>query len=321
MGSRRCGLRGSGWRRAGADRPVGVAHRGAEAAHGRGVLDALGGLDARADVNGPGPDAAHPCGHICGMQPTRQNDRKGQRRRERATNRRPFRRRRSPRRGRRAAAPGRAGSGSRSLASRRPAPCARRAGTAGPWRAHSAGDSSPWNCSSSVGMARSAASTASGAALTNSPHRRDEGRQPARQRGGTVDVDAARAALVEDEPDRVGAGGDRGVDVGLAGDAADLDARALLHRPSVTARAAPSAEPVGRGDGVGDGVARVVVRARGSTARRRRRSARRARGRREASTSASQPALRWPLATKTSEPTRLRTMWCRNALASKSSRQ
>ena len=69
---------------------------------------------------------------------------------------------------------------------------------------------------------RSAAS-----ALTNSPHRRDEGRQTRGQRGGAVERHVPRAALVEDEADGVGAGVDGGVDVCLAGEAADLDAGAV----------------------------------------------------------------------------------------------
>jgi hypothetical protein len=34
-------------------------------------------LHAGAHVNGPGPDAQHPIDHVCRIQPTRQNDRKG----------------------------------------------------------------------------------------------------------------------------------------------------------------------------------------------------------------------------------------------------
>ena len=56
---------------------IGLADRVAEAAHQDGVLDALAHLDAGADVNGTGPDAGDPIGHVCRIQPTRQNDRSG----------------------------------------------------------------------------------------------------------------------------------------------------------------------------------------------------------------------------------------------------
>src|SRR5687768_13685900 len=49
----------------------------AEPADGVGILDALGALHAGTHVNGPGPDLKNPFDHISGMQPTRQNDRKG----------------------------------------------------------------------------------------------------------------------------------------------------------------------------------------------------------------------------------------------------
>ncbi len=83
----------------------------------------------------------------------------------------PFRRRRSPRHGRRAAGPGRWDSARRSLANRSPARHARGA-QVGPRRRRpgtAAGVSSPWNCSSACGTACSALrSTSCGAALTNS---------------------------------------------------------------------------------------------------------------------------------------------------------
>ncbi len=41
------------------------------------LIDAFGRLDARGNVNGPGPRLKNPLGHISGMQATRQNERTG----------------------------------------------------------------------------------------------------------------------------------------------------------------------------------------------------------------------------------------------------
>ena len=53
------------------------AHGLAKLANLVGVLDAARRLDARAHVNGPGPDGLYPSNDVSGMQPTRQNDRMG----------------------------------------------------------------------------------------------------------------------------------------------------------------------------------------------------------------------------------------------------
>ena len=93
---------------------------------------------------------------------------------------------------------------------------------------------------------------------------------------------------MKDQADRIGAGVDRGVDVGLLRDAADLDPRALVHGEST--RAAPrtlrAASPSPRFDRECHGRHRSTgPRSRG---RRARRSRRPASGRAAASTSASQ---------------------------------
>src|SRR3954471_22320505 len=56
---------------------IGLAHGLAEPPNRVGILDAARRLDAGAHVNGPGPDLLNPLNDISGMQPTRQNDRKG----------------------------------------------------------------------------------------------------------------------------------------------------------------------------------------------------------------------------------------------------
>ena len=53
---------------------IGLAHCIAEPADRIGILDAFGGFDAGAHVNGPGPKLPNALDHISGMQPTRQND-------------------------------------------------------------------------------------------------------------------------------------------------------------------------------------------------------------------------------------------------------
>ncbi len=57
-------------------------------------------------------------------------------------------------------------------------------------------------------------------------HGRYEGGQAARERGGALHGHRARAFRIQHESHRIGAGLDGGVQVLLAGDAADLDARA-----------------------------------------------------------------------------------------------
>ena len=138
------------------------------------------------------------------------------------------------------------GSGARSLANRSPAPCARRA-QVGPARTRRSapGVSSPWNCSSSCGN-RGADGRDLGRrlALTNSADRRHERRQArAASCAARSSVDVARARRVEDEADRVGARLDRRVDVGLARQAADLDAGALVHRRSAPVERLRAASP------------------------------------------------------------------------------
>src|SRR5690349_14358910 len=54
-----------------------LAYRFAEPADQHGILDALRRLHAGAHVNGPGPDVHHSIDHVCRIQPTRQNDWKG----------------------------------------------------------------------------------------------------------------------------------------------------------------------------------------------------------------------------------------------------
>src|ERR1700758_2726441 len=59
------------------DAGIGLAYRLAEPADQGGILDALGLLHAGTHVNGPGPDVHHSIDHVCRIQPTRQNDWKG----------------------------------------------------------------------------------------------------------------------------------------------------------------------------------------------------------------------------------------------------
>src|SRR3954463_11247959 len=59
------------------DAGIGLAHRLAEPADQGGILDALALLHAGTHVNGPGPDVHHSIDHVCRIQPTRQNDWKG----------------------------------------------------------------------------------------------------------------------------------------------------------------------------------------------------------------------------------------------------
>src|ERR1700754_4029643 len=57
------------------DPGIGFAHRVAEAPDRGGVLHATRRLDAGGDVNGPGPQLLDAGNDVCGMQPTRQNER------------------------------------------------------------------------------------------------------------------------------------------------------------------------------------------------------------------------------------------------------
>src|ERR1700761_6288614 len=59
------------------DAGIGLANRLAEPADQGGILDALALLHAGTHVNGPGPDVHHAIDHVCRIQPTRQNDWKG----------------------------------------------------------------------------------------------------------------------------------------------------------------------------------------------------------------------------------------------------
>ena len=110
---------------------IGLAHRIAEPADRRGILDALRRLDAGAHVNGPGPQLQDAGDHISGMQPTRQNEPDagtpaGTRDQSKTFPPPPI----ALDMGVEQQALGLARSGARSLANRSPAPCARRAGRA-----------------------------------------------------------------------------------------------------------------------------------------------------------------------------------------------
>ena len=74
-------------------------------------------------------------------------------------------------------------------------------------------------------------------ALTNSPTGVTYGGKARASCAARSARDEARAGRMKDEADRIGAGFDRGLDVGLPRDAADLDPRPLVHGEST--RAAP----------------------------------------------------------------------------------
>ena len=170
------------------DPGIGFAHRVAEPPDRRGVLHAARRLDAGAHVNGPGPQRWMPAIDICGMQPTRQNERMGQRRRERATNRRPFRRRRKPSTWASSSRP--CASAKRRAKSSKSKPGAMRAARryGRPERAalRRASRRRGTAARSARNRARAPRSIVGGAALTNRPHRRHERRQRARQRRGAL---------------------------------------------------------------------------------------------------------------------------------------
>ena len=67
------------------------------------------------------------------------------------------------------------------------------------------------------------------ARVDEEPDGHHERRQPVRQRGRTCETDISRALVVQHEADRVGPSLDGGVDIGLAGQPANLDACALVH--------------------------------------------------------------------------------------------
>jgi hypothetical protein len=68
-----------------------------------------------------------------------------------------------------------------------------------------------------------------GLRVDEQPDRHHERRQPRGELGGAFDRDVARALLVQHEAHRIGARGDRSVDIGLSGQAADLDAGTFVH--------------------------------------------------------------------------------------------
>ena len=182
-----------------------------------GVLDALATTRRRSARQRPRAAACRmPAIDVCGMQPTRQNEAKRGRRVERATNRRPFRRRRSPRRERRAGGLGALLKRRAKSSKSKPGAIRAAAGTAAPdCRALRRGVSSPWNCSRASGIAaqRPRRSSAAGA-LTKRPTGVTKGGRRARQRGrGARRVTWRGLRGVEDEADRIGAGVDGRVDV------------------------------------------------------------------------------------------------------------
>src|ERR1700739_1734311 len=59
------------------DAGIGLAYRLAEPADQGGILEPKALLHAGTHVNGPGPDVHHSIDHVCRIQPTRQNDWKG----------------------------------------------------------------------------------------------------------------------------------------------------------------------------------------------------------------------------------------------------
>ena len=67
------------------------------------------------------------------------------------------------------------------------------------------------------------------AGVDEQPDRHHERREPSRQLDGAAQADPARAHFIQHKADRVGAGLHRGVNIGLAGQAADLDAGSLIH--------------------------------------------------------------------------------------------
>ena len=176
------------------DPGIGFAHRVAEAPDLGGVLHAARRLDAGGDVNGPGPQLLDAGNDVCGMQPTRQNEPMAERLRERATNRKPFLRRRSPRRGHRGEglAPGR--NGARSLANRSPAPCARRAGTGARTRCTARRFRRHGTAAPASGCSASARSISSGAALTKRPTGVTNGGSARASARGALGAEKARAA-------------------------------------------------------------------------------------------------------------------------------
>lgn len=91
------------------------------------------------------------------------------------------------------------------------------------WQA--SGLSSPWNCRVAPGISSQAAATSAAPAFTNRSTGVTKG-QAARERGSTLHGHCARAFRIQHESHRIGSGLDGGVQVLLAGDAADLDARA-----------------------------------------------------------------------------------------------
>ena len=238
------------------------------------------------------------------------------------------RRRRSPRHGRRAGWPGRRRnreanfSKSKGAAVQRDARGAHEgARPAAGWPPGiAAGVSSPWNWSSRAGhAARSAATTCAAGSLTNSSTGVTKGGRRARQLGGALRRDEARALRVQHEADRVGAGLHGGVHVLLARQAADLDAGAASERsaswqPIIRSRAAAASPrrqsqrrrtPGPRkyrpsGEKVGAAASRLARRQHLAHPFRR---------------------LRGPGRSRTRQPMMLRIMWCRKALASKSKRQ
>ena len=136
--------------------------------------------------------------------------------------------------------------------------------------------------------------------------RRHERRQGARQLRGAFRREATRAGRVEDEADGVGAGLDRGIDVGLPRDTADLDPRPLVHDATRVAPAR-SGQPVHRRGSIGDRMGGIVVRAQeveavGREGRRRERAVARRQH-------LGEPGRgRAPLPTATRQPTTLRIM-------------